>query len=241
VLAGPLPTDIAQQQAAVQQAQAALQQAEDNLAKATLTAPIDGVVTAVNIKPGDLVGTASASGAISILNNTGLYLQATIGETDFPNVKVGQQTVITVDALPNQRFVGHVSAISLSPTVTQGVVTYTVLIALDTTQDLSSLAPGMTATAAIVTTQHPNVLVVPSRAVQRQGGQQVVQVWVDGHVQTRPVTTGLTANNLTEITSGLHEGDLVVVPTTGTTSTSTPTANPPRGFGGGGAFGGPGR
>lgn len=115
-------------------------------------------------------------------------------------------------------------------------MTYTVYVALDTIPPDTTLAPGMTATAAITTAQHSDVLVVPSRSIRRQGARQVVDVWVNGHTETRQVSTGLSANNLTEVTSGLNEGDLVVLPAaTPTTTTTTPT----RGFGGG-LFAGPG-
>ncbi|HLB29363.1 MAG TPA: hypothetical protein VJM69_04455, partial [Dehalococcoidia bacterium] len=109
-------------------------------------------------------------------------------------------------------------------------------------------APGMTASVALVTAQRENVLVVPSRALRREGGQQMVEVVTDGKRQAKPVSTGLSGDQSVEVREGLAEGDLVVLPAaTTTTSTRTTTTGPGGGFGfipgvgpvpGGGGFGG---
>ncbi len=237
VLSGPQKDSLNAQQLAVQQAQNALTQAQANMAEANLTAPIDGTVTAVTIHVGDNVSTSGSTGAMTILDPTGLYVQSSVAETDLPNIKVGQPAIITLDALPNQRFTGQVTTISPAPTVTQGVVTYQVLVSVTNLPTTGGPTPGMTATATITTESRSNVLIVPSRAIQRKGAQQIVTVMVSGKQQTMTVTTGLTANSETEVDSGLKQGDVIVIPAT-TTTAATTTAGGARGFGGGGFGGG---
>ena len=99
------------------------------------------------------------------------------------------------------------------------------------------LRPGMTGTGNVEIQRHDDVLAVPSRAVKRQGRTSVVTVLVDGKQEVRTVTTGASDSSYVQITSGLNEGALVVIPSA-TTSTTTSTAAPLPG--GGGGFGGPG-
>jgi multidrug efflux pump subunit AcrA (membrane-fusion protein) len=91
--------------------------------------------------------------------------------------------------------------------------------------------------------QAQNVLVVPDRAIQTQGGNSVVQVQKDdGSSDTVVVQTGLTNGTNTEITSGLQEGQTVIVPTRAVTTSAQPTTTTSTGGGGfriGGGGGGP--
>jgi macrolide-specific efflux system membrane fusion protein len=165
-----------------------------------------------------------------------------VAETDLPNIKVGQAASVTLDALPGQTFTGQVSSISASPTVTQGVVTYAVVVSLSDLPATGGPVPGMTATAEITTESHSNVLILSSRAIQRVGTRQVVTVMNNGKQTTQSVTTGLTSGTNTEIDSGLQQGDVVVIPVTTTSaSTTTGTNSTTGGFpGGGGNFTGGG-
>jgi hypothetical protein len=173
---------------------------------------------------------------VTIVNTSGLFVTGSVSETDLPNLKVGQATVVTVDALPGQTFDGQLSSIAASPTVTQGVVTYAVVVSLSDLPASGGPVPGMTATAEITTRSVSNALILSSRAIQRQGAQQVVTVLANGKQTTRTVTTGLTSGTNTEILTGLQEGDVVIIPTTSASATTTATN---RGFtGGAGGFGG---
>ena len=226
----------------MQQAQTTLDQAKASLAAATLTAPSAGTITAVAVKPGDSVATSGSTGAFTLFNPSGLYFDASVAETDLPSVKAGQTVLVTIDALPGQRFSGSVAGISLAPSVTQGVVTYDLTIALQDLPQSSGLAPGMSATGSIVVQSVANALILPARAIRRQGTQQVVDVWASGKTTPRVVTTGLSATNGVQIVDGLSEGELVELPQTTTTTTGTRAGGGLGGFGGGfGGGGGAGR
>jgi len=145
---------------------------------------------------------------------------------------------LTFDALPNVTLTGTIATVSPSATTSQNVVTYPIQIEFDPGQ--TSVKVGMSATADIQVQKVDNAILVPSRAVQTSGSTKTVTV-LQGAQRTAiavPVTTGLTSNGQTEITSSggngvpaLKAGDLVSVPST-TTTTSTSTQNNRGGFGG---------
>ena len=90
-----------------------------------------------------------------------------------------------------------------------GVTSYLVTIALPSAPGVQ---PGMTATANIVYAQQSDALLVPNRALRRQGNDQVVDVLTPGgEIEPRPVQRGITDEQMTEITAGLDQGDQVVV------------------------------
>ncbi len=98
---------------------------------------------------------------------------------------------------------------------------------------LSLLHPGFTVLANITVDQRNNVLTVPVKAVRQSGRDRVVRALVNGVVEERTVTTGVTDGQNIEVTSGLQEGDLVVVESAQAASRATPTFGVGGGFGGG--------
>lgn len=84
-----------------------------------------------------------------------------------------------------------------------------------------TLRDGLTAVVKIIVQQKNNVLVVPNRAITRQGQNNTVQVSVGDTTETRVITTGMSDNSNTEVTGGLSEGDLVVIKTATTSASST--------------------
>jgi len=224
--------DVQAAQAAVDQAQAALDQAQYNLDHASLVAPFDGVVSAVTFNPGE----SSANASLTMVDPNALRLEVNVDEADIAQVKVGQPATITFDALPGQTFQGKVSAINPSATVQSGVATYSVYVTLDKP---GAVKPGMTGDAQIVYASKANALMVPNRAIRNQGRDRVVEVLVNGKVETRVVQVGLSNDTMTEITAGLNEGDRVVI--NSTTAAQPRVIGPNPGFGGGVRMVGPGR
>jgi multidrug efflux pump subunit AcrA (membrane-fusion protein) len=256
------PATIAQQQAAVASAQAAVNTAQNNLNGATLTAPSDGVIAAVNGGPGDGVtaqtsssvalapgstaplpssgssgsgssGSGAGSAFITLLNTTGYQAVVTFAESDAAKVQAGQTGTVTFDALQNVTIPVHVLAVAPASTTVSNVVNYYVTLTLDNLN--SNLRAGLTTNAQIVVSQVANVLTVPNSAITRLGQNAFVTVLGANGVQTRtPVQVGVTGYSSTEITSGLQAGDKVVLPQLRASSTASN-----RGLGGGGGLGGP--
>ena len=153
-----------------------LQTAQNNLAAATLTAPANATVAAINGVVGQNVsggGSGSSSSASSssttsfvvLLNTSGYTISASVNEADIANVQLNQPVQFTLAAFPSQTFRATVSNISQLGTTTSGVVTYPITLAVD----MSSIGnahfyPGMTATANITTAQRIGAELVSNSA-----------------------------------------------------------------------------
>ncbi len=211
------PTDenLALAEQSVRKSQISLQKAQSNLRKAQLIAPFDGVVAALDLEIGQQV--AANQSAATLLDASQLEVQIDVAETDIPRVKAGQSAQITFDALPNQVLTGGVTQVALAGTTTQGVVNYPVKVALDPTD--ATVRPGMTANVIIVVEQRENVLLVPVRAIKTIENARTVTALAAGKQTQVNVTVGYSDDVQAEVTSGLNEGDIVIIqPTTKTSS-----------------------
>jgi RND family efflux transporter MFP subunit len=217
-------TSLRQAQAAVDNAQVGVEQAQRNLDKMKLVAPMDGAISQVNFSMGDTAGSTTAVALVDVSN---LQVKVTIAEVDMAKLSVGETAQMTLDALPGKNYTAKVIAISPIGTITQGVVNYPVIVAI--TDADGSIKPGMTANLAVVVDRRENVLLLPTRAVRSQGTQKIVTVAYKGQNIQVPVQTGLSNDTSIEITSGLQEGDQVLLNQTTTTSGT-------RGLGGGAFF-----
>lgn len=232
LLAGPSEEDLLSAQAQVDQARISLENAQRSLENATLTAPFDGTVTAVNIIVGQTVSQNTVAVSLSDLDS--LEVEASMAEIDIAQVREGQYVEIVLDALPSEILTGKVAQVALVGTVTQGVVNYPIIVALDPTT--STVKPGMTASLTILVDERANVLQVPNRAVRSYGNNRghYVEVLFEGQTIQVPVTIGMSNDSMTEIVSeGLREGDQVVV---SAVTTSQTTFGPGMGGGMGGFF-----
>lgn len=213
---------IASAQAQVEVAQAQVDDAQAALADATLVAPVAGLLTAVNLEVGDAVAGGGDTGATSpqggdttstaqftIVGTDAWQVEVGVSDADVALVEVGDQAELTVDGADGTVF-GTVASVGLLSTSEDGVPSYPVTI--DVTGDQDGLHDGVSADVSIVCERRTDVLTVPSMAVSTVDGQTVVtKVEADGTQVETPVTTGETADNLTEITDGLAEGDAVVL------------------------------
>jgi RND family efflux transporter MFP subunit len=220
LMSGPTQLDVQTKRLSVTQAENALTDAKQNLAYDYVRAPYDGVVTNVTAKVAQPVG--SGTTVAVLLSNTQLA-QATLNEVDVVNVKVGQQATVTFDALPELTSTGKVSQVDTLGTVVQGVVSYAVQVALDVPNP--QVRPGMSDGVSIIVNVRQDALMVPNVAVSTKQNVSTVQVLgADGTPSTVEVTTGLMNDTMTEITSGLTEGDAVVTRTvTGAATTQSAT------------------
>lgn len=220
-----------------------------------LKAPVTGTVTAVDIGVGTTVGTTggtsvtlatgdsttsdstdstTSSASVEVANLASLVVRAYFSETDVSQLDVGKSATVTFDAL-GRSVDAVITHIDVTSTTQNNVVEYGATLRLD--RQPSDLRPGQTATVEVVTERARDALLVPSASVQNVGGQTVVTVLRNGQRQQVQVTVGVESDQTTEITSGLSEGDEVVIPTT-----TSQNGFPGGGFPGGGLGigGGPG-
>ncbi len=152
--------------AAVKQKQAAVDVAQTNLNHTTITAPIDGTVTARNVDVGQTVAASlQAPTLFNIAQDlTKMRVYAKTDESDVGQIKPGQEVTFTVDAFPHDTFRGKVVQIRLNPTTVQNVVTYDTVVEFDNPD--MKLYPGMTAYVTIPVANATDVVKVPDGALR---------------------------------------------------------------------------
>jgi len=222
----------------IQSALVNLDRAKQSLLKTELIAPFDGRVEDVNLRPGDLItqrysptGVPIDSWVIRLADNSYVKMSGIVDEIDAVKIKAGQKAVILVDALPGKKFDGTVKFVSsYAQQQSAGIQYYGTLqpltptykIEIDIDRDQAAgLYGNLSASAEILTDKRANVLLVPNGAVLEQDQDYMVRVLLDektGIFEQRPVKIGLQSRSLTEILSGLQEGEKVLVE-----KVSTPT------------------
>jgi HlyD family secretion protein len=235
LITGATAERIAIAEAQVEQARIQLAEAQETLANASLTAPFDGVVTEVFVVKGETAGGV----AVRLVDANNLTVVLDVDEVDVGEMAVGQPAVITLESWPDLEFESEITAIAPSATTNTGsaLVTYEVHLSLQET-DLP-VRIGMTANASLITSERENVLLIPNAAinVDRSSGTysvNLVQTDAEGNETTTEVevTIGLRDNTHTQITSGLQEGDRVMI------GNAAPVEDVFGGGPGGGPFGG---
>jgi len=240
-------TQLAADQAAVTAAQAQLATAQAALAQTTLTSPIDGTVSGVNVAVGDTVGSSgggaggggsansSSSYAIQVVSTNSFTVTANVDGTQVGQIAVGNQATITPTGSATPAF-GTVASISQTASTSSNVSTYPVVISVTGTD--SGLHSGASATIAITYRQIANAVQVPVQAIRRDTGGSTYVVVRDGSKDVKtPVTTGVTAGTMIQITRGLSGSEQVVVTVTKLSGSNAPTVRRSE-LGGTGGFGG---
>ena len=213
-------------------AQSDYERARTNLKYAEIYSPIDGVILSKAVEEGQTVASSFSTPTLFTIakNLTDMQLEAKVDEADIGQVKEGQQVRFSVDAFPSDLFNGTVRQIRLVPTVTNNVVTYTVII--DAPNDDGRLYPGMTANITIVTRQQEG-LVIPLEAVKYtidppteamigkegykverlQGKPDATMIFqLEGNILSQhEIATGINDGANIIVESGLTAGDKVVL------------------------------
>jgi RND family efflux transporter MFP subunit len=192
-------------------AKLSLESAELNLEKGIIVAPFDGTVADITITEGKEISTATlATPAISLVDTSEIEMRGFIDEIDIAIVQPGQEANILLDALPDEEVKGSVTFVSPIGTVRAGVVYYDTTITLE--DPVAELRDGMSATAEVIIERRDDVLLIPNRANWGTRENPMVKVYIDGQVEEREITLGLTDGINTEVLSGLEEGEKVVLP-----------------------------
>lgn len=229
---GPTADDIAAAEARVTAADAILN-------STSMTAPLDGVVTQVDSKPGDQVSPGSFAFRIDDFSH--LYVDLQVSEIEINKVEVGQKVIVTFDAVLAKEYPGEVVDVSPVGEVVDGVVTFEVTVKLS---DLdAAIRPGMTSSVEIEVGRLENVLLVPNKALRSLEGQRVVFAFGKsanttqqnpagggrnlplagimqtifgasplGEISPIPITIGINSETYSEVIGGsLQAGDVIVI------------------------------
>jgi HlyD family secretion protein len=207
--AGPAQAQVERAAIAVEQARLQLERVQARFEDTVLRAPFDGIVNRVNIQEGGLAGPAGLP-AVDLVDVSHLSVTVDVDEIDIASVALDQPVELTLDALPDETFTGAVGQIADVAQQSSGVVEYEVRIDLDPAE--AAIRPGMTTAATIVVEEVDDVLVVPNLYLRldRQLDQTFVKVLqADGTLVEREVELGIQDEMVSEVLSGLEEGDIV--------------------------------
>jgi HlyD family secretion protein len=214
----------------VEQARATLEGAQDTLAKTTVRAPIDGIVTAKRVEEGEVavIGVQNSPGTVllTISDMSVVESEMEVDETSIPSVAVGQEAIIRIDAYPNQTLKGTVTEVGSSPILTSSTtdaIKFKVKIRIDNPP--AGIHPGLSVQADILTGFAPQALTIPIQAlvmreIARKPGEKPERgarrdeegVWVvEGNkVRFQVLKTGLLGELSLEVKDGLVGGETIV-------------------------------
>ncbi len=196
---------VVQAEASVAQAKAALETAERNLAYCTIKAPVDGVVIDRIVNVGQtVVSSMNASSLFLIAKDLKrMEVWASVNEADIGSIKQGQDVSFTVEAFPNEKFVGKVGKIRLNATMSQNVVTYIVEVVTDNSS--LRLLPYLTANLSFEVERINNALSVPNSALRWKPAQEQIakdievprgrKIWVKKGNFVRPISVKVLLND----------------------------------------------
>jgi HlyD family secretion protein len=218
----------------VEQARAGLEGARDVLSKTVVRSPIAGIVTARRVEEGEVavVGVLNQPGTVllTISDMSVVEAEVEVDETSIPQVKVGQDAIVRIDAYPNRTFNGVVTEVGNSPILRAGAVaTGTEAIKFRVKVQLkdppADVKPGLSAQAEVLTGFSGQAVVVPIQALvvrelPRKPGEapkpgaardeEGVYAMEDGKARFRAIKTGLMGELSVEVTSGLSGGESII-------------------------------
>ena len=224
----------------VKSAGATLKEAVENLTKTVIYAPMDGIISKMNVEKGErVVGTSQMAGTemLRIANFDQMEVLVDVNENDIIRIEKGDTATIEVDAYPNRKFTGVVtqianSAKNIGSSIDQ-VTNFEVKIYLitDSYSDLAlegknPFRPGMSASVSIQTSKVDNALAIPLQSITTRSDliadsvkakmgvneslEQVFIVKEDNSVEIRVITTGIQDLSKIQVVTGLNEGDVIV-------------------------------
>ncbi len=218
-------------EANVQQSVANLASMRDSLSKSELRAPISGRVTGLKALKGEtaIPGMSNLPGAtlMVISDMSEIIAEIKVNESEVVRTRVGQAAQVMVESFPGRVFPGKVYEVATaSEKIGQDANMYLVKVALDmSSQDVTSLRPGMSARAVVLTNEAKGVLRVPLQSVlEREGtleeaqkkgllspeGRNIAFVVKEGRAAERTVRTGIANTQFLEVKDGLQEGEKVL-------------------------------
>ncbi len=214
--------DIRSAKNSVQQKENALEDAKSNLADYYIRAPFDGTITKIAIKQTDSINNGTT---IATLITKQKLAVISLNEVDVSKIKIGDKATITFDAIDSLTLSAKVTEIDTIGTVSQGVVTYNVKLIFDIQDE--RVKASMSVSAAIITDIKPDILAVPNSAVKSANNNRYVELFEKTMVRgtdglgtpsiilpkRQRVEVGISNDTLTEILSGVKEGDNVVTRT----------------------------
>lgn len=203
-------TDLAVYEAQLAQAAAARSKVDALQQDLVVSSPINGLVSEVNNKVGELSGPNKVLFTVLSLDN--LQIKVNVVENNITKIKLGQTASITFDAMPDKKFEGIVTAIDPAETQINGTVYYKTTVILNNKEDF--IRSGMTANVWVIASTTKDALFVPVSTLVKNQDKTFVKVLKNNIVVLVEVLTGMKdIHGNIEIMSGLEENDQIIIDT----------------------------
>jgi len=202
--------DLRTQQKNIKQKEENLAELKEKLEDYYIYSPFNGIIIEISEKAKEGESVSQGTTLATLITNQKIA-KISLNEIDAAKVKTNQKANLIFDALPDLNLTGRVVKIDATGTVSQGVVSYGVEIALDSYNE--KIKPGMSVTADIIINSKKNVLLLPNNAIKSNKGINSVQILDGNNVRFQKIEVGLSNDTMTEIISGLKEGDRVILST----------------------------
>lgn len=180
-------------------------QAREALDNATVTAPVDGVVSLVDVQVGNMA--TSAQAAVGLTNTSSVFTTVNVTENLVNRLKNNDVVKVTIPSVSEKSFAGTIEHIS--PAADTKTQLYPVKVLIGNPENL--IKPGMFANVVLTTDQKADVMAVKSEAVVLKNEKTIVYVVQDDKAVAKEVSTGLDTGVDIEILKGLDQGDQVIV------------------------------
>lgn len=210
LLNGPSDMDLQAAEIALAQAQNAVEQARAAAARSRLVAPFAGIVAQNNLAVDE--PPPSQNAAVLLLDDSALYVDLAVDETDVVELLIGQPVTLRFDALPDAELTGTVAEIAVAPTRAGGLVSFAVRVRVDPTD--APVRIGMSATASVIVRSKADVLVVPNRFIRIDTVTSAAFLTIErepGVYQEVPVRLGIRNATESEVVEGIEAGTTLVL------------------------------
>jgi HlyD family secretion protein len=203
----------------VAQAQASVDRAEEELANATIRAPVRGRILARDVEVGSPVSSilnmgSAATSVVTMGDISHVFVRGKVDETEIGNLKLNQPARITVETFKGKVFQGKVTQISPMGVERDNVTNFEVRVSIDNPGN--ELKANMTANAEIVLEERPNSLIIPEAAISydsaRASSVDVPDRSTRAGIRRVPIKLGISNGTRTQVLGGLKEGEKVVLP-----------------------------
>lgn len=210
VRTGARPQEIGMARAQVEQAQGAVAFIRVQIANASITSPVSGVLTHRGINLGEVASPAVGSLStplFTVAKVTSVYATLDVSETDLGKVHQGQPVAVRVDSFPGRLFQGTVRDIAEAGDPRTRIFKVKALLP----NADRALKPAMFARGEITVGRAPGAIVIPRDAVSTENGKPSVFVVEGGTARTRTIQVGRTYGPLIRVLAGLRTGESVVI------------------------------
>ena len=185
---------------------------EISLKYATLTSPINGIITNVE-QPVSGINITPANASISIINPQTIYFRSKIDQEDVNKIKVGTQAVLKIDSYSDEKIDSKITYIAFTPTAGESSTVYQVKFEIPNVKNADlKYRIGMDGDAKIIMSESKNALTLPLEAIYDDNGTKYVLVKTDDNkIIKRNIKTGIESDTDVEIKEGLTDNESVII------------------------------